>query len=104
LTNEIHLTLTEWGKKSSKKQRNKKNFFVLCLQNNIQKHGNGSVVIPAKCVKGSVGEGETGKLPGVVKNPPDFMKENNWNDTHTYTHPDIHTLTIVSRTHTFHCH
>jgi hypothetical protein len=43
-------------------------------------------------------------LPGTVKNPPDFMKERNWNDTHTHTHPDIHTLTIVSRTHTFHCH
>jgi len=43
-------------------------------------------------------------LPGVAKNPPDFMKESNWNDTHTHTHPDIHTLTIVSRTHTFHCH
>jgi hypothetical protein len=38
-------------------------------------------------------------LPGSVKNPPDFMKQNNWNDTHTHTHPDIHTLTIVSRTH-----
>ncbi len=43
-------------------------------------------------------------LPGTVKNPPDFMKESNWNDTHTHTHTDIHTLTIVSRTHTFHCH
>jgi hypothetical protein len=43
-------------------------------------------------------------LPVATKNPPDFMKESNWNDTHTHTHPDIHTLTIVSRTHTFHCH
>jgi hypothetical protein len=43
-------------------------------------------------------------LPGVAKNPPDFMKESNWNDTHTHTHPYIHTLTIVSRTHTFHFH
>ena len=41
-------------------------------------------------------------LPGAAKNPPDFMK--NWNDTHTHTHPDIHTLTIVSLTHTCHCH
>ena len=32
------------------------------------------------------------------------LKERNWNDTHTHTYPDIHTLTIVSRTHTFHCH
>jgi hypothetical protein len=29
-------------------------------------------------------------LPGAAKNPPDFMKESNWNDTHTLTHPDIH--------------
>jgi hypothetical protein len=43
-------------------------------------------------------------LPGSTKNPPDFMKERNWNDTHTHTHTDIHTLTIVSRTHTFNCH
>jgi hypothetical protein len=41
-------------------------------------------------------------LPGAAKKNPDFMKESNWNDT--LTHPDIHTLTIVSRTHTFHCH
>jgi hypothetical protein len=33
-------------------------------------------------------------LSGAAKNPPDLMK--NWNDTHTHTHPDIHT-------HTYHC-
>ncbi len=32
-------------------------------------------------------------LPGAAKNPPDFMKESNWNDTHTHT--VIHTLSIV---------
>jgi hypothetical protein len=33
------------------------------------------------------------KVLCVSKNPPDFMKENNWTDTHTHTHTDIHTLT-----------
>jgi hypothetical protein len=35
-----------------------------CLQNNVQIRGNGTVVIPTKCVKGSVGEGETDKKVG----------------------------------------
>ncbi len=45
-------------------------------------------------------------LPGVAKNPPDFMKEGNWNDTHTHTHTYTHlplchghTLSIVTDIH-----
>ncbi len=45
------------------KKTKKKNFFFHCLQNNVQKHGNGTDVIPAKRAKGSVGEGEVGIRP-----------------------------------------
>jgi hypothetical protein len=45
-------------------------------------------------------------FPGAVKNPPDFMKASNWNDTHTHspghTHLPLchgHTLSIVTDTH-----
>ncbi len=33
-------------------------------------------------------------LPGVTKKNPDFMKESNWNDTHTHS---------PGHTHTYHC-
>ena len=39
-------------------------------------------------------------LAGSGKNPPDFMKESNWNDTHTHTHPDcdaVHKYTCTVR-------
>jgi hypothetical protein len=38
------------------------------------------------------------------KHPEINLKESNWNDTHTQIHRDIHTLTIVSLTHTCRCH
>ena len=71
---------------------------------------------PTKRVKGSVGEGETSKKAKAthhaggesVSEKSQATRTNtslhcgNTRVTHTHTHPDIHTLTIVSRTHTFH--
>jgi hypothetical protein len=63
LTNEIHPSRTrKLGKKILKKTKKQKtNFFVHCLQNNVQQRGNGTVVILSKRAKGIVGEGEAGK-------------------------------------------
>jgi hypothetical protein len=38
-------------------------------------------------------------LPGAAKNPPDFMKESNWNDTHTLSPGHTHTYHCVTDTH-----
>ncbi len=38
-------------------------------------------------------------VSGLNKHPEINLKESNWNDTHTHTHPDIHTLFIVTDTH-----
>ena len=37
-------------------------------------------------------------LPGAAKNPPDLMKESNWNDTHTHSPGHTHTYNCVTDT------
>jgi hypothetical protein len=38
-------------------------------------------------------------LPGAAKKNPDFMKESNWNDTHTHSPGHTHTYHCVTDTH-----
>jgi hypothetical protein len=38
-------------------------------------------------------------LPGAVKNPPDFMKENDLNNTHIHSPGHTHTYHCVTDTH-----